>query len=85
MEGVEVMDARLGTLQRPVVLRRPVRPECVATAPPEAPTPSDAPFDPTRRWAIPVTRLWAGRHGRHPHAPRFERTALAGRRYLASG
>lgn len=74
------MDARPRPLPRPV-LRRPGRPECVATAPPEAPKPSEAPFDPTRRFAIPVSRLWPPRAG----GLRFERTVLAGCRHLARG
>jgi hypothetical protein len=72
------MDARPRLQPRPV-LRRPARPDRVATAPAEAPKPGEAPFDPTRRWAIPVNRLWPRR------ARRFERTALAGRRYLVAG
>ena len=72
------MDARPRLQPRPVVLRRPTRPDRVATAPAEAPKPGEAPFDPTRRWAISVNRLWPRR------AHRFERTALAGRRYLAT-
>ena len=72
------MDARPRTLPRPA-LRRRAASEHVATAPAEAPKPSEAPFDPTRRWAISLNRLWPGR------ARRFERTALAGRRYLATG
>jgi hypothetical protein len=78
LEGVDVMDARPRPLPRPV-LRRPKHVERVATASPEAPNPAEAPFDPTRRWAIPVSRLWPGR------VHRFERTALAGRRYLVPG